>query len=353
MQDRVTVRAIAKESGFSIGTVDRALNNRGRISDKTKQKILEIAVQLGYKPNKLASALSKNQMIKLAAVFPIEPGYYFQTIKDGMIDAQNELSACHIKIDFYHTESLDPAKQIEKLANIKKEELDGLVVSPGNSTLDFLINSFVDSGIPTITFANDSPTSKRLFYIGQNTYLAGKLGGELIGKLLHGSGNVLTLIAFSNVYSLEERYAGFEDALKKEYPQIKIIGPYEYYDKDRTAYDIVSNMIKREKIDGVFVASASGTVGSAKALANNASKERPILVGYDDVQFIKKMIKAGIIDATITQDPYLQGYYSIKLITKNILEGWVPEEKRLYTPLKILMKYNMDDSGINKNMVIN
>jgi len=350
MDEKVTIKSIAKASGFSIGTIDRALNDRGRIKLETKEKILSIADQLGYKPNKLASALSKNQTIRLVAVFPFEPDYYYQKIKDGMLDAQNELNEYSIQLDFFHPESLEPKTQIEMLANINKLDLNGLILSPGDDSLDKLINSFVDHGIPTVTIANDTPTSKRLFYIGQNMYRAGMLGGELIGKLLSGRGNVLTLIAFSTVYSLEKRYLGFEDMIKKEYPNIQIIGPYEFHDWDNVAHNIVANAIANEEIDGIFVASAAGTVGAARALEESTLLKKPVLVGYDDVAYIKEMIKAGIIHATITQDPYSQGFYSVKLLAKNIVEGWLPKEDELFTSLQVLMKSNIDDLDFVKNL---
>ena len=56
---RVTVQTIAREANVSVGTVDRALNNRGRINEETRRRILEIADQLGYHPNKIASALGR------------------------------------------------------------------------------------------------------------------------------------------------------------------------------------------------------------------------------------------------------------------------------------------------------
>lgn len=53
----ITVKEIARLAGVSRGTVDRALKNRGGISEKTKKRILEIAEQYDYKPNIIGKAL--------------------------------------------------------------------------------------------------------------------------------------------------------------------------------------------------------------------------------------------------------------------------------------------------------
>ena len=49
---------LADLAGVSRGTVDRALNNRGRIRPEVAEKIKEIAKELGYQPNMAAKALS-------------------------------------------------------------------------------------------------------------------------------------------------------------------------------------------------------------------------------------------------------------------------------------------------------
>ena len=69
---KVTLKQIAELADTSIGTVDRALNGRGRINEVTKQKILQIADELGYRPNKLASNLSRNKQLHLGILYQPE-----------------------------------------------------------------------------------------------------------------------------------------------------------------------------------------------------------------------------------------------------------------------------------------
>ena len=46
----VTLQQIAEAAGVSRGTVDRALNNRGRIRPEVEEKIKKIAQEMGYSP---------------------------------------------------------------------------------------------------------------------------------------------------------------------------------------------------------------------------------------------------------------------------------------------------------------
>ena len=54
----VTIKEIAQMAGVSRGTVDRVLNNRGRVSEENARRIREIARSLGYQPNKAGIALA-------------------------------------------------------------------------------------------------------------------------------------------------------------------------------------------------------------------------------------------------------------------------------------------------------
>ena len=57
----ITTKEIAKICGVSRTTVHRALNNTGRISEKTKRMILETAEKNGYRPDLLATGLAKGK----------------------------------------------------------------------------------------------------------------------------------------------------------------------------------------------------------------------------------------------------------------------------------------------------
>ena len=54
----VSIRDIAREAGVTVGTVSRALNNYPDVSPTTRERIVETAQRLGYRPNQMARNLS-------------------------------------------------------------------------------------------------------------------------------------------------------------------------------------------------------------------------------------------------------------------------------------------------------
>ena len=98
----MTITERAKKAGVSIGTVDRVLHNRGKVSEKTRLAVEAVIEKYGYTPNPLARTLKKNKPFVIGVLMP-PPGTgsgYWQMIFKGMKEAESELSAFGIKLEF-------------------------------------------------------------------------------------------------------------------------------------------------------------------------------------------------------------------------------------------------------------
>lgn len=65
---QISIRDVAKHAGVGLGTVSRAINNKGSISPKTKAKVLKSIKELGYTPNLVAQSM-RSQKYKNIAFF--------------------------------------------------------------------------------------------------------------------------------------------------------------------------------------------------------------------------------------------------------------------------------------------
>ena len=66
----VTMKDIAAAAGVSRGTVDRVLNNRGRVAKDKEKRIRKIAKELGYQPNPAGKGLAvKKKQLKLGFIY--------------------------------------------------------------------------------------------------------------------------------------------------------------------------------------------------------------------------------------------------------------------------------------------
>jgi LacI family transcriptional regulator len=80
----VTIKDIAREVGVSPSTVSRALSDSPLISEKTKQRIKDIAYRLGYERNELARGLVKGSSGAVGLVVPDITNPFFGDIVRGV-----------------------------------------------------------------------------------------------------------------------------------------------------------------------------------------------------------------------------------------------------------------------------
>ena len=92
------VRELARLAHVSIGTVDRALNGRKEVSAKTRERILCLVRQHGYKPDANARALSLGRShIAVAVCIPREIHFFYDQLRDGILDEAAQYR--HIGLD--------------------------------------------------------------------------------------------------------------------------------------------------------------------------------------------------------------------------------------------------------------
>ena len=73
-------------------------------------------------------------------------------------------------------------------------------------------------------------------------------------------------------------------------------------------------------------------------------------MGHELSWQVEELLAGGIVDATISQDPFSQGYFIVKLLFNYLVEGVAPPAERMNTRLDIILKENMlkQDNIINR-----
>ena len=90
LKDRVTIYEVAKQSGVSLATVSRVINNHDNVTPKTRAKVNETIARLGYKPSGLAQALATNKSTNIGVVIPSANYVYISNMLNGITEVAKE-----------------------------------------------------------------------------------------------------------------------------------------------------------------------------------------------------------------------------------------------------------------------
>jgi ribose transport system substrate-binding protein len=232
---------------------------------------------------------------------------YWQEAQAGLTDAAKQMG---VKAELVGPDKFDPQEQLKVFQKAVDSKPSGIMISVTRpELLQDAINNAIAQGIPVITVDSDAPNSKRVMFVGTDSYRAGGESGKRMADILKGQGQVV-VITIPGQLNLDERARGVNDALKK-YLGIKIAQTIDDNGDPRVANDSMSALLKaKAKIDGIICLEASGGSGAAEAL-HRLDLKIPI-VGFDKDPETLDWIDRDGITATVTQKPYVMAYYALK-----------------------------------------
>ncbi|ATP41422.1 transcriptional regulator [Solibacillus sp. R5-41] len=266
------IKDVANLAGVSVATVSRYINDKGYVSEKSKQKIKDAINQLDYKPNLIARSLSTKQDNTIGLILPDITNPFFpelaRAIEDVCIEKGYTVILCN-------TDN-DAKKERAYVEKLLQKYVAGLII-----TTNLLESSEYEKlNIPIVGL--DRVQNIPFPIVTTDNDVGGKLAAEtLISK---GCQNILILGGPENINSSLERIAGFLSYSNQfEHITVKVIPSFFNYKK---TYDIVLKALQMsETIDGIFACSDTDGVAAIKA-ARTLQYEIPNnlqVVGFDGV----------------------------------------------------------------------
>ena len=339
----VTIQQIAERANVSRGTVDRALNNRGRINPEVAERIMQIADEMGYVPREKRKNAAKKKTIKIGVITQLAKASFMLEINRGIQQAREELKDWGVEILLKEGLSVDEEEQARAIDELAAQGIQGLALMPVDcDRIREKINWLTEEKkIPVVTFNSDIVGTKRSCFVGMDNRRSGKTAAGLMGLMTRGIGKVLIITGyFGNVVN-NSRVDGFIEEVKKEYPDLEIAGVQGSFDETAEVERIIENsMINIPGINGIFVVSG-GQAGVKMAFEKLGLERRPYVVIYDQTPKNEKTIKEGTVDFLIDQNGFFQGYRPLYILTNMLTKHVMPEEEYLFTEINIKTKYNL------------
>ncbi|MBI2301059.1 MAG: ABC transporter substrate-binding protein [Armatimonadetes bacterium] len=203
------------------------------------------------------------------------------------------------------------------------------------------------AGIPVITIDSGVKTDVRSLVAPDNV-AGGKIAGETLFKLIGGSGEVALIPFVQGAASSEDREKGFKQAVDAAKDKgVKLVAS-RYCDSDAgKAKDITADILTAHpKLAGIFAANEPGAIGAANGLAEAHKSGKVKLVAYDGAPPEVKLLREGVIQALILQDPYRMGFLGVQQALKAIKGGTA--DKRVDTGVTVVTSANVDSAEVQK-----
>lgn len=338
----VTLAEIAALAGVSRGTVDRALNDRGRVDPKVAARVRRIAAERGYRPNRAGRMLARaKNPIRIGVIVQSVETMFMHTVFEEIERASAHFTTTGAEVLVRPLEGVDAQQQLDVIDELLEAGVQGIALSPAEDERVRARIQELSERMPVVTFNSDLPDSGRLCYVGVDNFACGRMSAGLMDLLLAGHGEVLLVAGQENNWSHQQRVDGFQAEAAANFPGLRLLPPQTCGDDQQLAHDIVCRAVQEHpSLRGVYV-SVNGQLGACDALRELGLQGKVHLICHDLIPANTENVRCGLIDFLIDQDAALQGARPIELLMDYLLAGEKPETDRILACIDIRNRYNV------------
>lgn len=200
---KVTIKDIARETGLSLATISKYLNNK-KIQEKNRLRIEEAIAHLNYKPNRTAQVLRSKRSMTVAILVSDLGNYFWGPIISAVSQFFVNYNYTVITCSYTHDKQIEN----ELLQDLIVRKIDGVIILLAN-LLDDRYRLLQAENIPVVVLDQNPVTAgyPPVDCVGSDNYN----GGALLGRYLLEKGHKRVHILEQAHYSspLSERIRGF------------------------------------------------------------------------------------------------------------------------------------------------
>lgn len=309
------LETVAKEAGVSVATVSQVMRGAGRISEKTRKKVLKTAKKLNYLPDGRAASMRSGQSREIGlAIHHIANPFNAEVISGAsdLLESEGYLLSVLDARD-------DAERQRKQLEAFIRSSRGGLLWVPAHNTPKSTYDLLATHGTPTVTFLRQSEHAT-FDHVGiENTKATATATGYLADL---GHRHIAYLGGLPHVAVREERVQGYRSVMMER----GLADPvsWETEDSKIAGMEAMADLlIARPEITAVVCNGDMVAIGASLAVIRKGQRPgRDIsIVGFDDVQDAAVAIPPL---TTLAVSPYKLGRRLARVVLDRIREPEMP-----------------------------
>ncbi|WP_420210949.1 sugar ABC transporter substrate-binding protein [Burkholderia aenigmatica] len=281
------------------------------------------AVAVAAAPAVYAQSMAKP---KVALVMKSLANEFFLTMETGAKEYQKHNASQFDLITNGIKDETDTANQIRIVEQMIVSKVDAIVLAPADSkALVPVVKKAVDAGIIVVNIDNrldpDVLKSKNLNvpFVGPDNRKGARKIGDYLAKRLKAGDQVGIVEGVSTTTNAQQRTAGFQDAMKAGGMKVVSVQSGEWeIDKGNAVAAAMLN--EYPNLKALLCGNDNMAIGAVSAVRAAGKQGKVLVVGYDNINAIKPMLKDGRVLATADQYAAKQAVFGIDTALKAIAE---------------------------------
>ncbi len=300
---RPTTKDLARVAGVSRATVDRVLNGRDGVKQKTVDKVNAAIRELGFTRNIQAANLAKSKRYRFIFALPRSGDAFLQEIIRHIHDGEDAFAQEQIWCEVRQIDENDPHSIASFLGSLEPDNVTGVaIMAPESPQVRDAIFRLQERGVAALPFVSDQATMDT-DWVGIDNKAAGATAAALLGRFCGNTRGSIVVIAESmqSRDSLDRRL-GFDAELNERFPNLKALPSLETYGDEERAEAIITNMVSNNpEIVGIYVMSSEARV-PLTIIQGLPEVNGTVRIAHERTPFTEAALLAGRLDCVITQN---------------------------------------------------
>lgn len=323
-----TIKDIAEKSGVSYATVSRALSGHPYVKDETRERVIKIARQMGYRPNAVARGLVLRKTTTIGFVVPDITNPVFPEVARGLEDAALRRGYTV----FLCNSNWDKDRELRILDILLQQRVSGLVVFLcSEKSVELIRRAKMDT--KTVCISNMSHESAMT-----SLYIDNELGAQLAVEHLIKQGHeaIACIGGLEDSAANRERLRGYQQALQ-DHGIAACEGLIRFGDyRIESGSTLMSQLLHLPKRPtAVFAANDLLALGAINAIKEHGLRvpEDVAVVGFDDIQLASL---PEIQLSSISWPKYELGKVAFELVARCLEDDAPPDDRVLLQPTLVV-----------------
>ena len=346
MSKPITIKKISSLAGVSVGTVDRVLHNRGKVSEKSRLSVIKAMEIAGCNYDVYSSTLAYKREIKIAVATPsVNLGGYWNSIHEGILHSKEEFPDLSINFLWFPYNQFDVYSCREAFSGILCGKPDAVILGSTFadetrtlcSDLDkdgipyFFVDAIIDGTRPTATYTVDQ-------------YACGYILARLLLSFIPEDSNIAIMemrrVGGMHSNNSVERTKGFKAYLDEQGVLDRLkVGHLSAENPGENEELFMHFFEENPTIKGIAVMNSRGYIIADFLKRTSLCDVK--LICFDLTTNNLRCITDGSITALLGQRPELQGFHVVKAAVNHLIYKRSDPQPNHLLPIDIILKENL------------
>ena len=298
MVKRQTIPDLAEAAGVSVSTVNRVINEAGRVRPQTRDRVLQAAREIGfYGLGSIEYSIERGREAhRLGILLQQGNRTFYRNLGEALRRAAEDHIGDRVELTLEFLDELSPDNVAARLTHLGETCESVALVAAEHPKVSEAIDALLNQGVPVAGLIAPLSAHGNVGFVGLDYWKVGRTAAWAFDKMVREPGKIGILLGNHRYRNQELNESGFRSYFREHSTGFLLLEPLATYESAAVARERTENLFEQHPdLCGLFI-SGGGITGALAALRERPRRKDFVAVGYE----LFDTTRAALIDGILT-----------------------------------------------------